>query len=100
MAKVISTLEAHGLVTHDFVDSCVVQEILGVELDGARHRTRITPKRYSRLRKVLRWVLGRRNISGAMLEIIMGHITYSAMCYRASFAFYFQCSLRIHSSTS
>ena len=88
MAKVILTLEAHGLVTHDFVDACVVQEILGIELDGEKHRTRITPKRYSRLRKVLRWVLGRRKISGAMLEIIMGHITYSAMCYRPSLSIF------------
>ena len=88
MAKVIETLEAHGLVTHDFVDACVSQEILGIELDGGMHRKRITSKRYCRLRRVIRWLLGRRCVRGEVLEVIMGHVTYSSMCYRPALSIF------------
>ena len=88
MAKVVTTLESYGLATHDFVDSFVTQEILRIEIDGRMHRTTITPKRDHRHRRVLKWVLGRRAISGAVLEIIMGHITYSSMCYRPSLSIF------------
>ncbi len=48
-------------------------EKVGRELDGLKHRTRLTDKRYWRLHAVLKWALRRKNLRGEQLEIILGH---------------------------
>ena len=85
----------NGLLTHDHVTATTCQDILGIELDGKMHRTRVTTKRYCRIRAVLRWLLGRKRTTGQVLEVIMGHLTYASMVYRPALAIFF--SLQIHS---
>ena len=58
-------------------------------------RTRVTTKRYCRIRVALRWLLGRKRTTGQVLEVIMGHLTYASMVYRPALAFVFR--LQIHS---
>jgi hypothetical protein len=58
-----SSLESVGLLTHDVVEACHEQDILGVSMDGLRLRTRASTARYCRVRHVLRWLLRQRKIS-------------------------------------
>ena len=81
-------LEAVGLATHDFADADHVQKVLGITLDGKRLRTRASPERYCRIRHLLRWLLRQKQVSGKMLEQVMGHLTYVSLVRRPLLSYF------------
>ena len=80
--------EAFGrrqLVLHETGLGDVV-EALGTVLDGRAHQTRITTKRFWRLRGALTRILTVRRCSGRVLEVIIGHCTFVGLLARESLA--------------
>ena len=75
-------LDGAGLTTHEVEITNTGADMLGWRLDCKRKETRITPKRYHSLRKALGWVLRLPRIAGWMLEAIVGHTTFAALCRR------------------
>ena len=78
----IAALHGHGLSTHDVVEPATLGESLGVRIDGLGGQVRPTAKRD--------WVLGRAllactsgpSITGAELQVIIGHMTVRALLHR------------------
>ena len=57
---------------------------MGIHLDGTRFETRNSLERYGLVRKELCAILGRRKISGWVLEVTVGHCTfYGLVCREA-----------------
>ena len=83
MKEVALHLDSHGLKTHEKEPATTVIEALGVELDGERHRVRLSSSRYWRLDGALRWALSRRALRGDQLEVLLGHCTFDAMVDRS-----------------
>ena len=61
-------LHARGLLTHELCRAARCCCILGIELDGERLRTRAASTKYEKLRLTLHWILGKKRVSGRMLE--------------------------------
>ena len=71
-----------GLLLHKFELSRNGIVALGTELDGAALRTRVTPERFWAIRVALEALLRRRRISAWSLEVVLGHCTFAALCFR------------------
>lgn len=55
---------------------------LGCSMRGDIMATRITPERFIRLRQAVGALMRRRKISGRILEVVLGHITFCCLCNR------------------
>ena len=55
---------------------------LGCSMRGDMMATRITPSRFIRLRQAIGAVLRRKKVSGRVLEVVLGHITFCCLCNR------------------
>lgn len=75
-------LDSVGLVTHEVSLTCDFADMLGWRLDCRRKRTRISPKRYHRLYKTIGWILSLPYVPGWMVEALVGHMTFVALCRR------------------
>ena len=82
MRRIKEMLERCGLKTHDHEVAALQQDVLGVTLDGSKRVTRASSVRYCRVRCLLRWLLAKRYVSGELLEIVLGHLTYIALVNR------------------
>ena len=71
-----------GLLTHETELQEGRGETLGCVLDGRAMCTRLTVKRYWRVRQGLSWALSCRALPGWVWEVVVGHCTYCAMCNR------------------
>ena len=78
-ARATDALDSIGLVTHELTQATLVDEALGIVVDGERKCIRLTSKRMGRLRCTLRWILNRNELSGEQLEVVIGHLTF-ALC--------------------
>lgn len=84
-------LDSAGLSTHEREESAREMEMLGVELDGTRQRSRLTSSRYWKLDSGLSALLRRRKVSGRMLEAIVGQCTFAALLVRQSLSVFHSC---------
>ena len=73
-------------------------EALGVYIDGKRHCTRNTLKRFGYVRKACYAILGMSTVSGQVIETYLGHCTYCSLvnrdllsCFHAAYAFVQKC---------
>ena len=89
-----NSLKSSGLDTHEEILCKEKMDSLGVELDAARQRTRLTDKRYWRLEGALEWTLRQSRLSGQLVEQLVGHCTfaglicrYSLSCFSATYKF-------------
>ena len=82
MRRIKEMLERCGLKTHDHEVAALQQDVLGVTLDGSKRVTRASSVRYCRVRCLLRWLLAKGYVSGELLEIVLGHLTYIALVNR------------------
>jgi hypothetical protein len=64
-------------------------EAIGIALDGRRHRTTNTIKRFGRLRQSLSHVLNLVSVAGWVLEVIVGHCTYFGLVNRDVLSIFF-----------
>ena len=71
-----------GLVWHPGEIQHEEIHALGVFMKGDLMAARISPKRHCRLKQAISGVLRRRKISGRLLEIVLGHITFCCLCNR------------------
>ena len=88
---------SRGLLTHELCLATRCCDVLGIELDGERLRTRAISAKYEKLRLSLQWVLEQRRVSGQVLERVMGHVTYISLVRRpllSAFASFFTSSSR------
>ena len=76
-AKVREALHAHGLETHDVIESSGIVESLGVRVDGLGG-----PHRDWRLDRALLACQAAPALSGQELEVIIGHMTARALLHR------------------
>ena len=82
LAAATDRFDKVGLLTHETAIQVDRGETLGCRLDGVALSTRLTEKRYWRLRQGLSWALSCRALPGWVWEVIIGHCTYCAMCNR------------------
>ena len=73
-----------GLVAHEMEPAATTAEFVGLGLRNGVWSVR--PKRMWRLRRALQAVLARGFISGRALEVLVGHITWSALVKREGLA--------------
>ena len=64
MHKIISELNACGLLTHDHTPASSQCELLGMHIDGERREIRMTAKRHWRVKWALEWILRKRRVLG------------------------------------
>ena len=69
-------------------------EALGIYLDGRRHVTRKTLKRFGMVRKAAYYLLTMSKVSGQIIEVFLGHCIYCSLvnrdllvCFSAAYAF-------------
>lgn len=55
---------------------------LGIQLDGSRKTTRISPDRLHKVRSGIRGLISRGRCSGRVLEIVIGHATFCGLACR------------------
>ena len=80
--RVMEELHRHGLATHDIVHGCSLCESLGVRVDGLNGKVETTPKRDWRLDRALLACGAAPSLSGAELEVLVGHMTVRALLHR------------------
>ncbi|CAK0875099.1 unnamed protein product, partial [Prorocentrum cordatum] len=71
-----------GLTVHETEVACECGVVLGIEVGGARGRTRPTAKRFWRARGSIQEVLRRGVCSGQELEVLVGHMTFVGLIRR------------------
>eukprot|EP00435_Cladocopium_sp_Y103_P029361 s335_g7.t1 len=74
--------EAEGLILHPGEIHHEQVKALGCELQGDILATRVTPKRFHKVRQSLRAVLRRKKVSGRVLEVVIGHATFCSLTCR------------------
>ena len=80
--SVIGALGKHGLETHDIVEPATLAESLGVRIDGLGGFVTSTASRDWRLHRAIDALLQGAAISGAEMQVIVGHLTIRAMLHR------------------
>ena len=75
-------LHSLGLDTHEVTEADTHGDALGVTLDGLRHCCELTEERFRKIRGALTAFLKRRKVSGAALEVLVGHCTFIALSCR------------------
>ncbi|CAK0867752.1 unnamed protein product [Prorocentrum cordatum] len=75
-----------GLVVHELSDASRDAEFLGVEI-ARGHRLSIKRRCIWRLRRALYVVLRRRSLSGKLMEILIGHLTWAGLIRRECLSF-------------
>ncbi|CAK0856443.1 unnamed protein product [Prorocentrum cordatum] len=81
-AAATTRFDAAGLRTHGTDIQRGRGVTLGCVLDGVSLTTRLTAKRYWRVRQGVSWALSCRALPGWTWEIVLGHCTYCATCNR------------------
>ena len=84
MDRLVSSFESRGLKMHELEITEGEIEALGVPLDATRRHTRLSSKRFWRLRQGIRGLLRRRRVSGQAVEIMVGHCTFVGLIRRES----------------
>ncbi|CAK0857819.1 unnamed protein product, partial [Prorocentrum cordatum] len=82
LTAVTETFGGQGLTVHETEVACECGVVLGIEVDGARGRTRPTAKRFWRVRDSIQEVLRRGVCSRQELEVLVGHATFVALIRR------------------
>lgn len=79
--KVIITkhLNSIGFLTHEEQDAVTSAEALGFFIDGEAGRVQPRPHKRDRARKVLLWLASQPDVSGRMLERVIGHCIHFFM---------------------
>lgn len=78
-----NTLDTNQLLCHDFFGPTTTCTFVGLEFDGVAHTVRVGSHRAWRLRLALDFVLDHmKEISGAQLEVIIGHLTWTCLVRR------------------
>ena len=71
-----------GLVLHPGELQTEDIKALGCQMRGDLKAVRVTPERYWRLRRAVEGILRRKRVSGRILEVVLGHITFCCLCNR------------------
>ena len=71
-----------GLTLHEVSVGKHGGEAIGVALDGLKHRTTNTIKRFGRIQEAFCDLLDLKRISGWILETVVGHCTYFGLVNR------------------
>ena len=74
--------DERGLVLHPGELQHEDIRALGCSMRGDIMATRITPERFVRLRQAVGAVLRRKRVSGRILEVVLGHVTFCCLCNR------------------
>ena len=77
-----SALENVGLSCHEAQESALHSTFAGLDFCGRRNTVRASLRRGWRLRFALDVVLSQAQLSGAQLEALLGHFTWSALVRR------------------
>ncbi|CAE7720139.1 unnamed protein product [Symbiodinium sp. CCMP2592] len=78
----IDALHANGLDTHDIATCSTLAESLGVRVDGLGGTVGPTAARDWRLDRALEACMSSPRMSGAELQIVVGHLTVRALIHR------------------
>ena len=73
---------------HDILVSSGTVDVLGVELEGDANRTRVQRDRLLKSRQAIGGVLQRRHLSGQVLEILVGNLTFIALVQRGALSIF------------
>ena len=79
-------LENAGLSCHEQEEASLQVTFACLDFDGVRNSCRVSRRRGWRLRLAIDHVLGLQHISGAQLEALIGHFTWSALVRREALA--------------
>eukprot|EP00438_Fugacium_kawagutii_P005650 Skav219567 [mRNA] locus=scaffold886:113683:117079:- [translate_table: standard] len=74
--------EKRGLVLHPGEVQHEEIKALGVYMRGDLMASRVSPQRHAKLKQAIGGVLRRKKVSGRILEIVLGHITFCCLCNR------------------
>ena len=91
IGQVTEAFHATQLLLHpgEVKDSAV--DSLGCRLEGRKHSTRLKPARFHRVRQATLAILDRGRCTGRVMEIIVGHLTYSFLIARPLLAIFDHC---------
>ena len=84
-------LNSEGLATHEIISAKQHVTFAGLDFDGEHATVRVGVRRAWRLRLAIDHILGSKAISGAAIEVIVGHFTWSAMVRRESLSIVSAC---------
>ena len=91
LEETVEILNLQGLLCHETSRASEVSESLGIEFNSKLRCFRSISKRYWKLRRTLEWCLGRENLTGRALEVILGHCTYFALLERSVLSVFASC---------
>ena len=89
ITSAVNKLTPLGLTLHEVTVSVDGGEALGISIDGRRHRTSNTVKRFGRLRQSLSYVLSLGRVAGWVLEVMVGRCTYFGLVSRGISSVFF-----------
>ena len=84
LSQTTNLFDEAGLLTHEHSVTSEKSEALGVCLDGRRLETRVSTKRYWKVRRALDFALSLRRLPGHVWRIILGHLTFVGLVCRDS----------------
>ena len=84
LASVASAFTAQGLLTHEEETTTGETKALGTRLDLRRLEASLTPKRVWKVMLGVRAALRAGRLSGRVVEILVGHLTFCGLLDRAS----------------
>jgi hypothetical protein len=77
--EIVEVFNKQGLEMHEIEVLSDSAEALGTELDLRRHRSRVSNKRFWKIRLGTKAVLKRGRCSGQALEVVIGHMTFASL---------------------
>ena len=82
LAELLPGFDDRGLVLHPGEIQHEHIQALGCSMRGDIMATRVSPSRFVRLRQAIGGVLQRKKVSGRLIEILLGHVTFCCLCNR------------------
>lgn len=82
LAELGPAFDDRGLILHPGELQADDVRALGCQMRSDLLAVRVTPERYWKLRRALEGLLRRKKVSGRILEVVLGHITFCCLCNR------------------
>ena len=82
LTEATQLFEGQGLLLHAGEIESEEINTLGCRLDGRRHCTGLKRARFHKVRQALKGILKRGTCTGRLLEVLVGHLTYSFLIAR------------------
>eukprot|EP00435_Cladocopium_sp_Y103_P024584 s857_g6.t1 len=96
LGRISERLRSLGLTVHEEEPASLRMSFVGLDFNGQTGFVGLKPKRIHKLQKAIKELLARNFASGELLQLILGHITWTVMCRREGLSILKSCYAFVH----